>query len=121
MSLLSRKIVLASGSPYRAQLLRDAGVEFAVLVSDVDESLQPSAEPAAYVRALATRKAQAVAAKAGLGKLVVAADTECVVEGKVTGKPADEADARRMIAASCSRPAIPSGSPGAGVSSMIFW
>jgi septum formation protein len=101
MGLLTRKVVLASGSPYRAQLLRDAGVEFAVIVSDVDESLQPKADPVAYVRALATRKAQAVAQKVGLGKLVIAADTECVVDGKVTGKPKDEADAQRMIARSC--------------------
>jgi septum formation protein len=101
MGLLNRKIVLASGSAYRAQLLREAGVEFTVFVSDVDESLQPVAEPVAYVRALATRKAQAVAGKVGLGKLVIAADTECVVDGRVTGKPADEADARRMIARSC--------------------
>jgi septum formation protein len=101
MGLLTRKVVLASGSPYRAQLLREAGVEFAVIVSDIDESLQPKSEPVAYVRALATRKAQAVAQKVGLGKLVIAADTECVVEGRVTGKPADEADAQRMIARSC--------------------
>jgi len=101
MGLLNRKIVLASGSAYRAQLLREAGVEFTVFVSDIDESLQPEAEPVAYVRALATRKAQAVAGKVGLGKLVIAADTECVVDGRVTGKPADEADARRMIARSC--------------------
>jgi septum formation protein len=101
MGLLTRKVVLASGSPYRAQLLREAGVEFAVIVSDIDESLQPQADPVAYVRALATRKAQAVAQKVGLGKLVIAADTECVVDGKVTGKPRDEADAQRMIARSC--------------------
>src|SRR5262245_59891272 len=97
MGLLTRKVVLASGSPYRAQLLRDAGVEFAVIVSDVDESLQPKIEPVAYTRALATRKAQAVAQRVGLGKLVVAADTICAIDGEIIGKPADASDAHRMI------------------------
>jgi septum formation protein len=101
MGLLTRKVVLASGSPYRAQLLREAGVDFAVIVSDVDESLQPRIEPVAYARALATRKAQAVAQKVGLGKLVIAADTICAIDGDIIGKPSDAADAQRMIARSC--------------------
>ncbi|MCB9893640.1 MAG: septum formation protein Maf [Planctomycetes bacterium] len=101
MGLLSRKVVLASGSPYRAQILRDVGVEFAVIVSDVDESLQPKAEPVSYARDLATRKAQAVATRVGAGKLVIAADTICAIDGDIIGKPADEDDARRMIKRSC--------------------
>jgi septum formation protein len=101
MGLLTRKVVLASGSPYRAQILREAGVEFAVIVSDVDEDLQPKNEPTQYVRALATRKAQAVAQKVGAGKLVIAADTICAIEGEIINKPLDEADAQRMIAHSC--------------------
>jgi len=101
MGLLSRKVVLASASPYRAQILRDAGVEFAVIVSDVDESLHPKGEPVAYARELATRKAQAVATKVGAGKLVVAADTICAIDEDIIGKPKDEADAKQMIMRSC--------------------
>jgi septum formation protein len=101
MGLLLRKVVLASGSPYRAQILREAGVDFAVIVSDVDESLHPRGEPVAYARALATRKAQAVAQKVGVGKLVIAADTICAIEHEIIGKPEDEEDAKRMIAHSC--------------------
>ncbi|MCA8912052.1 MAG: septum formation protein Maf [Planctomycetes bacterium] len=101
MSLLVRKVVLASGSPYRAQILRDVGVDFAVIVSDVDESLHPMGEPVAYARALATRKAQAVAQKVGVGKLVIAADTICAIDHDIIGKPEDEDDAKRMIARSC--------------------
>lgn len=101
MGLLGRKVILASGSPYRAQILRDVGVDFAVIVSDVDESEQPQAEPVAYARALATRKAQAVAQKVGVGKLVIAADTICAIDHDIIGKPEDEEDARRMIARSC--------------------
>ncbi|MEZ5991223.1 MAG: Maf family protein [Planctomycetota bacterium] len=101
MGLLSRKVVLASGSPYRAQILRDVGLEFAVIVSDVDESLHPKGEPVAYARALAVSKAQAVAKKVGVGKLVIAADTICAIDQDIIGKPEDEEDARRMIARSC--------------------
>lgn len=101
LPLLVRPIVLASGSKYRANILRDAGIEFRVIVSDVDESLQPLTQPEAYVRALATRKAQEVAQKVERGALVIGADTICAVEGEIVGKPKDAADARRMIARSC--------------------
>jgi septum formation protein len=99
--LLTRKLVLASGSPYRAQILRDVGVEFTVKVSDIDESLQPPDQPARYARALAVRKAQAVAAGVERGTLVVAADTICAIGGDIIGKPDDEADAEAMIARGC--------------------
>jgi septum formation protein len=101
MSLLKHSVVLASASPYRAQILRQAGVEFTVQVSDVDESLQPKDKPEAYARALAVRKAQAVAPKVGKGVLVIAADTVCAIGDDIIGKPEDEADAERMIARSC--------------------
>jgi septum formation protein len=101
MALLVRPVVLASGSPYRAQLLRESGVAFRVQVSDVDENLQPPDEPAAYARALAARKAGAVAAGADARELVVAADTVCALGREIIGKPADEADAERMIARAC--------------------
>jgi septum formation protein len=101
MTLLTRPVVLASGSPYRAQILREAGVEFTVQVSDVDESLQPRDKPVAYARALATRKAQAVAVNVAQGTLVIAADTICAIDEEIIGKPRDEADARRMIQRAC--------------------
>lgn len=101
MSLLTRKLVLASGSPYRAQLLRDAGVDFTIMVSDVDESLQPPGAPSAFARALAVRKAHAVAARVAQGTLVLAADTICAIGPEIIGKPADAADAMRMIKRSC--------------------
>jgi septum formation protein len=99
--LLTRKLVLGSGSPYRAQILRDAGAEFTVQASDIDESLHPPDRPAAYARALAVRKAQAVAAGVERGTLVIGADTICAIGGDIIGKPADEDDARAMIARGC--------------------
>jgi septum formation protein len=101
MPLLTRKIVLASASPYRAQILADVGVAFEVMVSNVDEDAHPPDEPAAYAQSLAVLKARAVAPSVPPGTLVVAADTICALAGEIIGKPADEADARRMIARSC--------------------
>lgn len=101
MSLLKRRVVLASGSPYRAQILRDAGVEFTVQVSDVDESLHPRDEATRYVTGLAQRKAQAVAARTDEGTLVIAADTVCAIDNDLIGKPEDEEHAKTMIARSC--------------------
>ncbi|MCC6465593.1 MAG: septum formation protein Maf [Planctomycetes bacterium] len=101
MALLTRSLVLASGSPYRARILREHGVEFTVQVSDVDEDLHPKDRPEPFVRSLAARKAMAVAARVPKGALVLAADTMCVMAGELVGKPADHADARRIIARAC--------------------
>lgn len=97
---LGRRVVLASGSPYRRKLLEEAKVDFDVVVSDVDESLQPRATPEDYVLSLALRKALAVAAICG-DAIVVGADTECAIGDEVLGKPIDAEDAVRMIARGC--------------------
>ena len=60
MSLISREVVLASGSSARKQILEEAGVKFTVIVSNVDEDLHPHDEPEKYVTTLAARKAMAV-------------------------------------------------------------
>lgn len=89
-------LVLASQSPRRAEILRSAGIPFQVRVAHIDESALPDEPPVAYVRRLAERKALAVAAAPE--ETVLAADTTVVVEGEMLGKPADAADARRMLA-----------------------
>lgn len=104
MSLLTRPVILASGSAYRAQLLRDLGVDFTVRVSQVDEEAHPLSEPANYATALATLKAHAVAALpdvAAATPIVIGADTVCTIGHEIIGKPADHADAQRMIARAC--------------------
>jgi septum formation protein len=93
-------IVLASGSPRRRELLGHLRVPFRVIVPDVDESARPGEAPRDLVSRLASEKAAAVAA--GLDgeaadTAVLAADTVVEVDGEVLGKPADEADARRML------------------------
>jgi len=94
--MTDRPLILASGSPRRAELLRQAGVRFEVSAPDVDETLCAGEAPEAYVRRLAAAKARHVAASHP-GRLVLGADTTVVVDGEVLGKPRDAADAARML------------------------
>ncbi len=92
----SSRIVLASASPRRLELLASAGVEFDVFASDIPEELLPSELPADFVVRLARDKAVATAARVE-GRWFVGADTIVVCDGEIMGKPADEADAVRML------------------------
>jgi len=90
-------LILASQSPRRAELLRNAGISFEIRPADVDESAREGEEPFEYVRRLAREKALAVLASAPNGALVLGADTTVVVDGESLGKPLDAEDARRML------------------------
>lgn len=90
------KLILASRSPRRAEILAAVGWPFEVVVAGVDEDLHQDEEPVDYVKRLAVAKAQAVAAKLDQG-LVLGADTTVVIDGHILGQPADHADARRML------------------------
>ncbi|MBX3288703.1 MAG: septum formation protein Maf [Acidobacteria bacterium] len=90
-------IILASGSPRRAEILTAVGWEFEKDVPDVDES-EVAGEPAAdYVLRLAVEKASAIA-KMHPGRIVLGSDTTVLLNGKILGKPVDLKDAERMIA-----------------------
>lgn len=92
-------IILASGSPRRKELMEQAGYTFTVEVSDADENVTDLA-PGALVEELSLRKATAVAAlhpKKEDTYKIIGSDTIVVQDGNVLGKPADEADARRML------------------------
>lgn len=88
--------VLASASPRRADLLRAAAFEFRVIVPDVDERARDGETPEACAQRLAEAKARAVIERAA-GELVLGADTIVVVDHACLGKPADAADAARML------------------------
>lgn len=94
------RLILASGSPRRAAILRNAGLEFDVRVAGVDESRLGQETPEGYVRRLAETKALAVAAlerEAGERAVVIGADTTVVAGGAMLEKPVDADDARRML------------------------
>jgi septum formation protein len=86
------RVVLASGSPQRREILAKLGIEFEVRVPGVEEQEQGDAAELVVENAL--RKARAIAADADL---VVACDTDVVLDGEVLGKPADAADARAYL------------------------
>jgi septum formation protein len=113
------RLVLASASPRRAELLRAAGFAFETCAADVDESTRPGEPAAAYVRRLAAEKSARAQARVlpqflpqarhspqGLSgsirtvvdsPIVIGADTAVVIDGEVLGKPRDAADAKSML------------------------
>src|SRR5215467_170246 len=91
------KLILASASPRRAEILRDAGIPFSVLSSAVDEAPLPGETAGDLVRRLASAKAELVAARAVGPAIIIAADTVVALEGAVLGKPRTSDDARKML------------------------
>lgn len=95
-------IVLASASPRRLELLSRIGIEPLVVPAGVDESELPGESPEDYVLRVATDKAHAVALAIdtkSVERIVLAADTTVVLDGKILGKPNDAADAARILGA----------------------
>jgi len=91
------KLILASSSPRRAEILANAGLPFSVLSSAVDESPYPGEAPAALVQRLANAKADLVTARAVGPAIILAADTVVVLDDKILGKPSSTEDARHML------------------------
>ena len=91
------KLILASSSPRRAEILANAGLPFSVLSSAVDESPYPGEAPAALVQRLANAKADLVTARAIGPAIILAADTVVVLDDKILGKPSSVEDARHML------------------------
>jgi septum formation protein len=90
------RIVLASQSPRRAQLLRMLGLEIETQPADIDEAYRPGEDPVAHAERLAREKVEVVAARHP-DAVIIGSDTVVVVDGDVLGKPADPADAVRML------------------------
>lgn len=95
------KIILASSSPRRAEILRNAGIAFETCATHIDETALPGEPSDAMVARLAEAKARAAAAQMGDGIrecIVVGADTTVELGGEILGKPSDPAHAREMLA-----------------------
>ncbi|MCP4896483.1 MAG: septum formation inhibitor Maf [bacterium] len=90
------RVILASGSPRRRAMLRLIGLDFTILVPDIDEEPYPDEDPVAYARRAATTKAQAIAAH-GHDLPVISADTVVAIDGQILGKPTSADDAERML------------------------
>ena len=90
------KIILASASPRRAEILHTVGWPFEALPVNIDESRRENEAAANYVQRLAREKAEAAAQKTR-DQLIVAADTTVVIDDHILEKPLDENDARRML------------------------
>jgi len=93
---LQLPFILASNSPRRKEILTQAGFQFAVLPSDVDESFPTDITPQQVPVMLAERKAQALIESCG-NSLVLAADTVVILDNEILNKPADKPDALRML------------------------
>jgi septum formation protein len=94
--MLKQKLVLASQSPRRAEILQAVGWEFEAIAANIDETRQRGEEAASYVKRLATTKAETIA-KRFPESLVLGADTVVVVDQEILGQPRDDDDARRML------------------------
>ena len=91
-------IILASASPRRTELLALAGIEFSVVPADINEEVLPGEKPAEHVMRLSREKADAVAGTTN-GRFFIGADTVVVLDDRILGKPADDAEAFRMLSA----------------------
>lgn len=90
------KLILASGSPRRSDLLREAGLSFEVLIPEIDETPRLQEVPSEYVCRTAREKAESLPASSAI---MIAADTAVVNDGCILGKPKNEADAVAMLRA----------------------
>lgn len=90
------KLILASASPRRAEILRSVGWDFERKIADIDESELEGEKPEVYVRRLAEGKALAVADMVKNG-LILGSDTTVLIKEKIIGKPKDLEDARQML------------------------
>ena len=93
---MTEKLLLASSSPRRAEILRAVGWPFETLATGIDETLAPGESAEAAVERLALEKAEA-AARQHPSVLVLGADTTVVVDSEILGKPQDETEARKML------------------------
>jgi septum formation protein len=94
--MLKEKLVLASRSLRRQEILTAVGWEFEPIAADIDETRLASEDAVSYVKRLALTKAETIAERFP-NRLVIGADTVVVIDGEILGQPSDDDDARRML------------------------
>lgn len=99
ISMNCNKLILASGSPRRRELLERIGLKFTIQAANVDETLLPGISAREQVMRLSRIKAQAVADTQNEQTVILSADTVVVLDGTILGKPKDAADAKKMLTA----------------------
>ena len=97
MELNNLRVILASKSPRRKELLGDIVDNFEIITAEVDETLSPDIHPSVGVGILAVRKGSAVVAEIGTDALVISSDTLVELDGIPLGKPVDGDDAARIL------------------------
>jgi len=90
----TQKLILASGSPRRSELLQQAGLNFEIIVPDIDETPLPAETPAEFVCRTAREKAESISAD---GSVILAADTAVIDGDRILGKPLNAEDAVAML------------------------
>ena len=91
------RLILASSSPRRADLLQQIGLRFTVRAANIDESVLPGEAPNAYVARMAIAKGREVSRLCAADDCVLAADTAVIVDGRILGKPSSRGDAALML------------------------
>lgn len=91
------RLILASSSPRRRELIESLGISFDIVKPDIDETQRPDEAPLTYVQRLSREKAQAVAQMIDGQAVILAADTVVILDGEILGKPADSTDAEQIL------------------------
>jgi len=94
--MLKEKLLIASKSLRRQEILTAVGWEFEAIAADIDETRFTAEDAVSYVKRLARTKAETIAEKFS-DRLVIGADTVVVIDGEILGQPRDDDDARRML------------------------
>lgn len=94
---MDKKIILASGSPRRKELLKSMGLDFKVIVSEVEENIENEPFSTELIQNLAEEKASDVASKINFPAIIIGSDTVVVINNKILGKPKDKEDAFIML------------------------
>jgi len=94
---MNKKIILASASPRRKELLKSMGLEFEVIPSEIEENIENESFSPKLIENLAAEKAADVAKRTNFTAIVIGSDTVVVINNKILGKPKDKKDAFIML------------------------